>query len=232
MNSPIIVGHRGAKGLAPENTLKSFKKGLEFTNTVECDVHLTKDEQIIVFHDATLDRITHLPGWVRQHTLKQLQLMHGMEDEKIPTLEQVLNLVCGTGNHLVLELKGCYRFQNELLVEKVAKLVNQQKYNDQIIFYSFWTSMVRYVKELCPEIPAALLMDIGLDAEEVLFLVTKNNLNGASLYSDYISEEMIASAKKKNIFIDTWVVNDWSVYSQVKSLGVTRVVTDYPNLFV
>lgn len=69
-----IVGHRGAMGLAPENTLKAFRIGCESNaQVVECDIHLSKDKQLIVIHDNILDRTTNGNGWVGDFTLEELK---------------------------------------------------------------------------------------------------------------------------------------------------------------
>ena len=84
----FIVGHRGAKGIEPENTITSFKKALEIgVEYVECDVHLSADGYPVVIHDDTLDRTTSGKGKVREYTLRELKNFDAGKGERIPTLE-------------------------------------------------------------------------------------------------------------------------------------------------
>src|SRR5260370_19807838 len=86
-----VVGHRGAMGHCPENTLASFERGLELgADWIELDVHLSADRALVVIHDATLDRTTNGPRLVREHTLAELTALDAGDGQLIPTLDQVL----------------------------------------------------------------------------------------------------------------------------------------------
>src|SRR5918911_2208376 len=102
-----LVGHRGAAGLAPENTIKAFKKGLEVgADTVECDIQLSKDEELVVIHDHTLNRTTNKKGRVKDYTLEELKQLDAGEGEQIPTLSEVVDLVLQNHKGLAVEIKG------------------------------------------------------------------------------------------------------------------------------
>jgi glycerophosphoryl diester phosphodiesterase len=90
----LRIGHRGARAYAPENTLASFKKALEIgVDAVELDVRKTKDNQIVVIHDADVKRTTNGEGLVGELTLKEIQSFSS-EGEKIPTFEETLDFLC------------------------------------------------------------------------------------------------------------------------------------------
>lgn len=90
----LRIAHRGASGYAPENTLAAFKKALEFDiDVIELDVHLTKDNHLVVIHDKTVNRTTDGKGKVADKTLAELQKLDAGNGEKIPTLQEVLDLV-------------------------------------------------------------------------------------------------------------------------------------------
>src|SRR6185312_2950197 len=86
-----VVGHRGAMGYCPENTLASFQRGLELgADWIELDVHLSRDGALIVIHDETLERTTDGHGLVRDHTLAELKQLDAGDGQRIPTLSEVL----------------------------------------------------------------------------------------------------------------------------------------------
>jgi glycerophosphoryl diester phosphodiesterase len=105
-HGPWVVGHRGAAGLEPENTLRAFRRALALgVDAVECDVHLTRDGVPVVLHDATLERTTDGAGAVRDLTWAELARLDAGQGERIPRLEEVVALVRGRA-HLVVELKA------------------------------------------------------------------------------------------------------------------------------
>eukprot|EP01106_Pelomyxa_sp_JSP_P010094 TRINITY_DN27156_c0_g1_i1.p1 TRINITY_DN27156_c0_g1~~TRINITY_DN27156_c0_g1_i1.p1 ORF type:complete len:381 (-),score=91.38 TRINITY_DN27156_c0_g1_i1:108-1250(-) len=103
---PYSLGHRGARSHAPENTLLSFRRALELgVDRVECDLRLTKDHNVVVCHDATIDRTSNGRGYIKNLTLKELLEYDFGMGEKIPTLDQLLQLVKPSGKILHIELK-------------------------------------------------------------------------------------------------------------------------------
>ncbi|MEO0143058.1 MAG: glycerophosphodiester phosphodiesterase family protein [candidate division WOR-3 bacterium] len=91
-----IIGHRGARGIEPENTIRSFKKAIELkVDYIECDVHLTKDGHIVLIHDHTLDRTTNGTGYVNDYSFDAIRKLDAGKGEKIPTLQELIDLIKG-----------------------------------------------------------------------------------------------------------------------------------------
>src|SRR5579864_6905519 len=102
-----VVGHRGAMGHCPENTLASFERGLELgADWIELDVHLSRDGELIVIHDETLERTTNGHGLVRDHTLADLQALDAGDGQRIPTLNEVLTWARERGAVVDIEIKN------------------------------------------------------------------------------------------------------------------------------
>jgi glycerophosphoryl diester phosphodiesterase len=117
MNKILKIGHRGAKGYEPENTLVSFEKAIEMgADGIELDVHLSLDGHLIVIHDETIDRTTNGKGVVNQMTLQELKSFTINRKYTIPTLEEVLDLV-NQRCFVNIELK------NQDTAEKVVQLI-------------------------------------------------------------------------------------------------------------
>ena len=90
----LVTGHRGAAGLEPENTLRSFQRALDLrVDAVELDVHLTKDKHLVVIHDSTVDRTTDDSGAVIDLSLPEIQQLDAGQGEHVPTLQEVIDLV-------------------------------------------------------------------------------------------------------------------------------------------
>lgn len=219
-------------GTEPENTLRSFRTGCESNaDVVECDVHLSKDGEIMVFHDNTLDRTSNGKGWIREYTVDELQRLDAGQGEKIPTLAEVVDLVSRYRQKLIIEVKAESAATALETTERVAAFVNEHHLASKVIMHSFWHDAVRRFKEICPEIPAAIIMMIGLKPEQMLKLIEDAHADGASIAYDYISPELVALMKDKQYFLDAWVLNDEATFQRMKGMGINGLITNYPGNF-
>src|SRR5690242_7213158 len=102
-----VVGHRGAMGYCPENTLVSFERGLELgADWIELDVHLSRDGELIVIHDESLERTTNGHGLVGEHMLAELRELDAGEGQSIPTLSEVLDWARAKNAVVDIEIKN------------------------------------------------------------------------------------------------------------------------------
>lgn len=161
---PEIVGHRGAAALTPENTVKSFRRGVtEGSRWLECDVHLSADGQDVIIHDATLDRTAQAEsplrtGAVAEVTRAQLDRVLVGEDQHIPTLTQVLDAAVradGTRVPLMVEIKAPEAA--DLVVRILQEYFESSSWQDPAgapaSVLSFHEEPLRRSKELAPQIP-------------------------------------------------------------------------------
>lgn len=167
---PLIVGHRGAADLAPENTLKAFRRGLaEGADMLECDVHLSADGKDVIIHDATLDRTAQADsplrtGVVAELTRAQLDQVLVGEGEHIPTLAEVLDLASSLPHDpsrhapVLVEIKAV---EAATLVARILR----ERYDDSVMtgfdaparVISFRIEALRTVHRLAPAVPLGLL---------------------------------------------------------------------------
>jgi glycerophosphoryl diester phosphodiesterase len=183
MNSPklsrryLAVAHRGASAYEPENTLRSFRRAIELgADMSELDVHLSKDGQVVVIHNATVDHTTNGHGAVRELTLTELQSLDAGKGEAIPTLQQVIDLV-RSKQGLYIELKG------EGTPPAVVDLLRKNSFTDrrQVIVGSFLAPLVREIKELAPEIATSLMIGPVYPAETLIAMAREARVNYANL---------------------------------------------------
>jgi glycerophosphoryl diester phosphodiesterase len=147
----LRIGHRGARAYEPENTLRSFKKALEIgVDAVEFDVRRTKDNQLVVIHDADVKRTTDGDGLVSELTLEEIKGFSAEKGEKIPTLKEALDFLDNKVK-IVIELK-------ETGVEdKVLAVVQEKGLQKNVVIVSFIEEALRKVKELDKEVKTGLI---------------------------------------------------------------------------
>lgn len=165
--NPLIIAHRGASAQAPENTLAAFTLAIQQgAPATELDVKLSADEQVVVIHDATVERTTNGVGRVCDQPLSVLRRLDAgshfserFRGERIPTLGEVFETINGQA-FINIELTN-YDTPHDLLVEKVANLVKSFKMQSQVMFSSFSRQNLEQASRLLPAIPRGLLATPG-----------------------------------------------------------------------
>lgn len=232
----VIISHRGASGYAPENTLASMKMALEMgCEAMEFDVQLTKDNQMIVCHDFTVDRTTNGTGEVKDLTLAEIKSLDAgswfskeFAGERIPTLDEVLDLV---PNDLLLHIEIKKTATDKRNIEKMLYdyLVRYNRLSTSLIS-SFNHSSVLEIKKLDNQLNIAIALEA--DLIEPLKYIEGNNLPIYSFHPcyDYVTADMIKQLHDHNIKVNCWTVNSKEVALSLKEMGVDSVFSNYPDL--
>ena len=224
MRKPFVVGHRGASGLEPENTLRSIGRAIDFgVDAVEVDVRKSKDGKLVIMHDPSVDRTTNGKGRVASLTLKDLKALDAGKGEKIPTLEEMMGAVRGKVG-LFLEIK-----EPETTSDMVAS-VRAAGMESATTFVSFYHPALLRAKLLSPSLRCgaifscepADLTKLAVDARAELMLPK----------IDYVSERMVKEAHQRSILVQPWVVNNPDELEGLTKMGVDGVASDYPNLVI
>ena len=224
MNKILKIGHRGAKGYEPENTLVSFEKAIEMgADGIELDVHLSIDGHLIVIHDETIDRTTNGKGVVNQLTLQELKSFRINEKHEIPTLEEVLDLV-DQRCFVNIELK------NQDTADKVVQLIEHYisdknwNHNNFLVSSFDWNSLqqVRFLNE---NIRIGVLTETDLD----LAISFARFLKAEALhpYFQLLTDEYTAKIQEKGILVFPWTVNEIDAIQRMKSFNVDGIITDF-----
>ncbi|PKM93852.1 MAG: glycerophosphodiester phosphodiesterase [Firmicutes bacterium HGW-Firmicutes-1] len=232
----MIIGHKGTAVYAPENTISAINKAIEMgLNHVEIDVQLSKDEEVVVIHDYTLDRTTNGKGAVRNTTLADMKCLsaggwfgEAYEDEKIPTLDEVL-CVLPEDVTLNVEIKNIARERGNI-EERVLELIEKHKIQDQVIISSFDHVSLKKVRTMNETIRIGVLIyAYWLDPWSQLEV---SRLKPYSIHPaiEYLDKEFVIEAKKRGYAIFPYTVNSREEYSYCIELGVDGVFSDYPNL--
>ncbi len=233
-----ILAHRGASAYAPENTMEAFRLGVEQqADGFEIDIHVTKDGEIVVIHDDTIDRTSDGSGSVSDMTLAELKRFNynarfeeAYEHAEIPTLRQVLELVRDRDLYLNIEVKdilsksGAY----ESLAAASAALVKEYGLEEQVIFSSFNHGSMVNLKRMFPELKTGLLHFAGLYRGEVY----AKSAGADALHPLYIgvNREMVEQAREAGVAVNCWTVNAPAEMDRMFDAGVDAIITDRPDL--
>ena len=235
--SPAIIAHRGASQNAPENTLAAFEKAVEFNaDGIELDVMLTRDHEVIVIHDGSLDRTTNGHGRVTDMALADIQQLDAgsyfgpeFAGQPIPTLNQVLDLFAGT-IPINIELKNFSAPWDDLPV-RVAELVRKHRCGDQILFSSFNPLAVIRARQQLPEVPAGFLVAKGM-MESPLIRILRRLISHQAVHPHYldVTPEQVQRAHAKSRRVNTYTVNEKETMTALFDMGIDSIITDDPVL--
>ena len=227
---PWVLGHRGARHAAPENTEAAFELArLEGADGVELDVRLDRDERVIVLHDRTLERVS--AGGER----RDVELL-GASDlarvslggERVPLLADVLAWARERDLRVNVELKSDVSRPLALL-RNVSRVVRDSGVGPELVlFSSFQPGFVAALALLCPDLPRAWLIDRGnpfLRRAPGFRLLA----DGVNPHHELVTDEAMARWKRAGAPVATWTVNDPAEARRVAGLGVDAVISDHPG---
>ena len=233
----VKIGHRGC-GYEPENTLLAFKKAISLgVDMVECDVRLTKDQRLVVIHDETVDRTTNGGGKVTNLTLEQIKTLDAGKGEKVPTLEEVIDLVKGKCK-LNIEIKDA------LTAKKVVQLVRQKKFEKETLISSNHVTVLQEIKTIKTALVYRAAKRRWILACRMSFCrlilphVRKLILEKAKLaktktiHLNYFlaTKKTIDYFKQRGFIVGVWTVDDQQRIKKLQELGVDNIITNFPDL--
>ena len=225
MSSPLVcIGHRGAKGHAPENTVLSVETAIALgASWVEIDVYFV-DGHLIVFHDQRLERTTNGSGCLEQRTFDYLRSLDAGRGQRIPTLEEVFAVAKGrVGVNVELKRTGT--------VAPVAALVKEQVGQGwdygQILVSSADRRSLERIKGLAPELLTGALVQ-GTDVEDTAFA---QRIGCYSVHPalEVVTRRLVDDAHARALKVFVYTVNEPGEIGRMASLGVDGVITDYPE---
>jgi len=238
-----IYAHRGSKGNYPENSMLAFKRAIEAgVDGMEFDIHMTKDGELVVIHDATLDRTTTGTGYIKDYTLEEIRAFSigakftefkhydpSWDDEIVPTLTEVLLLCKANELEVNIELKT-YEVVYPGIEEAMLRVVGETGYNPEKVIYSaFHLPTILRVKKLDPQAKIAWLLEnfipMPMDYIETFELdalhMDKNIVFKMPEYWQQIAEKL-----------RVWTVNDEEEMKRLIDMDVHAIITDYPEVAV
>jgi glycerophosphoryl diester phosphodiesterase len=222
----LKIGHRGAKGYAPENTLISFQTAIDMgVDGIELDVHLTSDNHLIVIHDDTVNRTTNGTGLINSFTLSELKALRIENLHEIPTLVEVLDLI-EKKIFINIELKG--KNTAKPVLDVIESYLNGKNWNyNHFLISSFDWIALQEVRSLNPNIALGVLTQSNLR----LAIGFADVIQAKSLhpYFHLLNTENTALMQQKGFQVFPWTVNELEDIQKIKSFQVEGIISDFPD---
>ena len=220
----LCIGHRGAMGHEPENTLLSINTALKLgVDWIEVDVY-NIENNLLVFHDRTLERTTNGTGYVEEQTFKYLRSLDAGKGQQIPTLREVFDRVNKQAG-INIELKGSNTA--ELVVRLIQEYVAQGWQYQNFLVSSFNHYELQQVNQKCPQINIGMLI-YGIPFN---YLAIAKQLNASIIISaiDFVTADLIAQTHQQGYQVFVYTVNEFRDINQMKTLQVDGIFTNYPE---
>lgn len=241
-----IIGHKGAAGYAPENTLVSFQKAMDLgADMIEVDVHLSKDGEIIVFHDEELDRTTNGTGKIHSLTLAEIKELDAgswysseFAGEKVPTLSETIDLIHGKMG-LIIDIKSRGHGFYDGFAEKVVDIIVEKGAKEWCIVQSYEQEYLEHAYAEDSTIQMKKLM-MGEDESPLLsfYINSKSFMTNRHKHHFYqtinphyttVSNRRVFRLHARGYQIYTYVVNERVDMIKMLNMAVDGIITDYPD---
>lgn len=237
--SPMVIAHRGASGVAPENTVAAFRKAVEIgVDLIELDVHRTKDGHLVVIHDSTVDRTTRgtVSGAVANLTLEEIKSLDAgvwkslrLRGEQVPTLEEALLSAKGEAIFLIEnKVRG--------LESQIADVIRKTGMQNNVVFQSFDSASVKAFRSVMPEVPAGVLFgnpgihDDTVRAASLVDQALAANASVVAVNYGAVTPAFVRYIQARGLNVWVWTVNRETDMQQMLDAGVDGIITDYPEL--
>jgi glycerophosphoryl diester phosphodiesterase len=219
-----VVGHRGAAGVMPENTLKGFRYAIGLgVELVECDVHLTRDGQLVVMHDATVDRTTNGRGAIADMDFAAFRRLDAGQGEQAPTLDEVLETIEGKVG-LLCELKG------EGVEDAAVDAVVRRGMEEQVTFTSFHLSRLAKVRQRGDHFRLGAILPNPTESEIGQALALK--VIGIGIYYKNLCLRLVEQAHTVGLEVRAWNPDTLREQQAMIALGADGVGTNRPDILM
>lgn len=250
MLRPLIIGHRGASAVAPENTLVAFERAFaDGADGIEFDVRLARDDVPVVIHDATLRRTAARDESIAQLSSSELSEIDvgtwfnlrrpdGARAEyaeaRVPTLAQVFELYGAGDSRLYVEMK-CDGNEGDALAAEVARLVREHSFYDRVVVESFALASIAEIKRLNARIRTAALFEPGLSRpwpsmRKMIEQALSCGADEIALHRMLATRRTVEEARRRGMEAVVWTVDSPSWIERAIKYGISAVITNVPAL--
>ena len=227
-----VTAHRGFSTAAPENTLAAFQAALDSgADYIELDVQLTKDGELVVFHDDTIDRTTDGSGKLSSFTYDELQQFSAgswfgkdgeFDDQRIPKLSEVLDLI---GDDIMINIEIKRHGNVAATAEKVVELINEYGIRSSCYVTSFSYPALKTVKKLDPKIKTGLIANLATSTSYSQL----KNIDAVSMNYIFVNQSVVDTAHLNGKKVFVWTVDRPLEIQQMVNLGVDNIITNRPD---
>ena len=230
---PLVIAHRGASGYEPENTLRAFELAIaQGAQMIEMDLHLTRDGHVVVIHGSDLSETTNLHGLVSNMTLADLRRADAGKGERVPTLDETLDLVRGRAE-LYLEIK------DTRAAEETLRIVRARGLERGVMLASFDLDLMRRLGVEVKDIRLGLILGsrslspVVVSRMMLPWIVLRHfNYQVLSVHVKLCHHLLVRQTRSQGKGLFVWTVNDEGTMRRTIALGVDGIVTNYPDRLV
>lgn len=229
MSAPLIYAHRGANRRAPENTLSAFALAVEEqADGVELDVRTCVSGEVVVAHDAHLGRVGERAAWIGMLPWERVREVRVGERERVPLLDEVLELVIGAGLRVNVEVKGDVPDRIGTARAVAAALSRRAAHErEAIVLSSFDPLVLATLRRAIRDVPVGFLFDREHSGPLRGPLLTRAlRPHGVHPHHPLCTTESVARWHARGLFVNTWTVNDPARARELARAGVDAIITD------
>jgi glycerophosphoryl diester phosphodiesterase len=226
-NKILLIAHRGASNIAPENTIKAFQMAIELNaDGIEFDVRQSEDGELVIIHDSSTLRTTHSLGFINKMNIEKIKLLNAGKGEQIPTLRELINCTKGKIN-LMCELKV------HGISEKVVDILKDADLIDSTIVISFKHDELLKIKKIEPKLRVGSIIPSGrgwisnwfAKKKEVLFAST-NEFFSINPFYLLVNQKFVDFAHHHGLKLFSWTVNSKRTIKKLIKMGVDGILTN------
>ena len=221
MRRVLKIGHRGAAGHAPENTLAAIRKGIELgVDFIEIDVRCTADGILVALHDATVNRTTNGKGPIDRLTLRDVKTLDAGNGECVPMLEEVLRVISGqAGLMLELKVKGA--------AQKTVEVVQKAEFKDPVIYASFLHEELGIIRSVDAE--ASLMALFGRLPQASVARAMKYSPSHVGLRHDTVTRRLVEAFHDEDLLVFVYTTDTTREIQRAISAGVDGIISNVPE---
>lgn len=253
MKRPLIVGHRGASAVAPENTMAAFREAISVgADGIEFDVRLTSDGVPVVIHDSTLRRTGGVPNRVANLTSAEISKVdvgswfaqrkdlppETFANETVPSLADLFTLFSPNDSTLYLEMKCDSASEQRPLAQTCAKVIEEHSLKERVFVECFQLPALRILKEIDAEIKTAALFEPAFTNPSVLSdrrIIDQARDVGAAalaLHHRLARESLVKKAKDMGLHVAVWTVDEPAWIERAQHTGIDALITNDPEALI
>lgn len=238
----INIAHRGASGYAPENTIAAYDLAVKMkSDYFEVDVQRSKDGELVILHDTTVDRTTNGTGKVGDLTLAELKSLDAgswfsprFQGEEIPTLEEILDRYKGKRSGILIELKNPELYPGiEKQLADLLKKKRMHKRTGKVIVQSFNHESIQAYHQIQPSVPVGVLISYTQYKDGV----SDEQIDAFASYAQYfnpnkslVDSDLVKRVHQRGLKIFPYTIQDKEAADRLIKAGVDGIITDYPEL--
>jgi glycerophosphoryl diester phosphodiesterase len=240
----LVYAHRGGSWNAPENTMGAFREAVSLggVDYLELDLHITRDGEIVVIHDDTVDRTTNGKGKVSEMTLAQIEQLDAgswfnhmfperarpqFTRERIPTLRTVIDFAKSAPIKLYIETKTVKSARRDF-EQKVEEVLDEEGFDSFVVVESFDVESLKRMKAINPNLKTALLVEHLTDA--TILLAKQVSASEIAPHHESVTPPVVRRAHQAGLKVTAWTVDDPAEIKRLREANVDGIITNRPDL--